>query len=126
MENVKIKNYNLQHKIFKGVDSIVFTDKTNPQRFYAIKVTHLTPSANHTDDVSFEAKIFKRMETQPGFLKLHDFGKNEHYTYTVTELQGPSLNYLLRLCKGVFSLKTTIMLFDQMVGSTGYKSALHA
>lgn len=93
----------------------MFTDKTNPDKYYAIKITHLAEEDIYGDDVSFEAKIFKRMEKKEGFLKLYDFGKYEHYMYLVTELQGPSVSYLLRLCKGVFSLKTSLMLFDQMI-----------
>ena len=67
-----------------------------------------------------EAKIYKLLNTslkhkQIGFPKLYCYGSEGDYNYLVMELLGPSLSELLAYCNGKFTLKTILLLADQIV-----------
>lgn len=49
---------------------------------------------------------------------MHWFGVEGDYNVMVIDLLGPSLEDLFNYCKRKFSLKTVLMLADQMVSST--------
>ena len=52
---------------------------------------------------------------------MHWFGVEGDYNVMVIDLLGPSLEDLFNYCKRKFSLKTVLMLADQMVSSlTGF------
>ncbi len=55
------------------------------------------------------------MELVAGFAKAFWFGEQGGYNVLVTELLGPSLEDLLNLCHRHFSLKTVLLLADQMI-----------
>ena len=68
-----------------------------------------------------EIQYFKLFESF-GFPRLHKQGislENE-FVYMVTDLLGPTLEDLFRLCGRKFSLKTTLMLFYQMLDRVGH------
>lgn len=55
---------------------------------------------------------------------MHWFGVEGDYNVMVIDLLGPSLEDLFNYCKRKFSLKTVLMLADQMVSSTSPLSLL--
>lgn len=57
-----------------------------------------------------------------GIPNVHWFGVEGDYNVMVIDLLGPSLEDLFNYCKRKFSLKTVLMLADQMVSSTGFLS----
>ena len=60
-----------------------------------------------------------------GIPNVHWFGVEGDYNVMVIDLLGPSLEDLFNYCKRKFSLKTVLMLADQMVSKTGsYESDL--
>lgn len=63
----------------------------------------------------YEAKVYKQLRLNPGFPKLLHFGTEKRYNAMVIELLGPSLEELFNLCKRRFSLKTVLMLIDQLL-----------
>ncbi|KAH8334371.1 casein kinase I [Drosophila kikkawai] len=63
----------------------------------------------------YEAKVYKQLRLNPGFPKLLHFGTERRYNAMVIELLGPSLEELFNLCKRRFSLKTVMMLIDQLL-----------
>lgn len=55
------------------------------------------------------------MENVPGFAKVYWQGTQNKFNLIVMDMLGPSLQDLFQLCGKNFSLKTTLMLADQMV-----------
>lgn len=54
---------------------------------------------------------------------MHWFGVEGDYNVMVIDLLGPSLEDLFNYCKRKFSLKTVLMLADQMVSLTALTAA---
>lgn len=50
-----------------------------------------------------------------GFAKIYEYGYESDYHYLIMSLLGPSLEQLLKLCGGSFSLKTTIIIALQIL-----------
>ena len=51
---------------------------------------------------------------------VYECGVEGRYNYLVMELMGPSLESLLNPCGHIFTLKTTLMLLDQMLANIQY------
>ncbi|KAH8366447.1 hypothetical protein KR084_006423 [Drosophila pseudotakahashii] len=63
----------------------------------------------------YEAKVYEKLIHRPGFPELFHFGGEKNYNAMVIELLGPSLEELFNVCKRRFSLKTVLMLTDQLL-----------
>jgi serine/threonine protein kinase len=78
----------------------------------AIKLEH------HTIDPSFleyETEIYKSLSGRTGFPLVYWSGFQDDYRALVFELLGPNLEDLFRYCGNQFSLKTTLMIADQLL-----------
>lgn len=79
--------------------------------------------------LDYEAKVYKCLEGTPGIPRMHYFGVVEgEYSAMVMDLMGPSLEDLFNYCERKLSLKTVLMLADQMlqrVEYVHYKHFLH-
>jgi casein kinase 1 len=62
-----------------------------------------------------EAKICKALQGGTGIPRLHWYGQENSFNIMVIDLLGPSLEDLFNLCNRKFSLKTVLMLTDQMI-----------
>jgi len=67
----------------------------------------------------YEAKLLKQLQGSPGFASVH-YADTHHepegdYKVMVTDLLGPSLEDLFNICHRRFSLKTTLMIADQLL-----------
>ena len=78
----------------------------------AIKLEYL-----HGDHLQLENEIdiYKSLAGGPGIPSLYWFGTKGEYNAMVVERLGPSLEELLNCCNRKFSLKTVLMLSDQLV-----------
>lgn len=78
--------------------------------------------------LDYEAKVYKCLEGTPGIPRMHYFGVVGDYNAMVMDLMGPSLEDLFNYCSRKFSLKTVLMLADQMlqrIEYVHYKHFLH-
>lgn len=62
-----------------------------------------------------ELHVYRSLAGQPGIPSVHWEGEECEYRVMVLDLLGPSLEDLLTFCGGRFSLKTTLMLADQLI-----------
>jgi casein kinase 1 len=76
----------------------------------------------------YESKLIKLLQGGPGIPAVHWFGTEGAYNVMVLDLLGPSLEDLFNKCDRLLSIKTTLMLADQMICRIEYvhcKSFLH-
>lgn len=74
-----------------------------------------THSASGSTPLQQESKIYKTLQGGPGVPWMMWSGKKDGYNVMVIDLLGPSLEDLFRRCNRHFSLKTVLLLADQMV-----------
>ncbi|KAM8703537.1 hypothetical protein ACLKA7_008199 [Drosophila subpalustris] len=67
-----------------------------------------------------EAKIYNILRGGVGFPRIRYFGTEGSYNVLVVDLLGPTLEDLLNFCSRNFSLKTTLMLADQILARVEY------
>ena len=78
------------------------------------------PSTHHASSctpLQQESRIYKTLQGGPGVPWMMWSGKKDGWNVMVIDLLGPSLEDLFRRCNRHFSLKTVLMLADQMVCS---------
>ncbi|MCO5572750.1 hypothetical protein L7F22_026509 [Adiantum nelumboides] len=76
----------------------------------------------------YEAKIYRILQGGTGIPNIRWCGVEGDYNVLVLDLLGPSLEDLFNFCSRKFSLKTVLMLADQMINRVEYvhsKSFLH-
>jgi len=76
----------------------------------------------------YEAKLIKHLQGVPGIANVHYCDVEGDYNVMVMDLLGPSLEDLFNICHRKFSLKTVLMIGDQMLYRIEYlhsKSFIH-
>jgi len=76
----------------------------------------------------FEAKLYKLLKGGVGIPEVHWIGKSKESNVMVMDLLGPSLENLFNFCNRKFTLKTVLMIADQMLSRIEYlhsRSYLH-
>lgn len=91
--------------VFSGVHMIAGKE-------VAIKVE---PAIARSSPLQQETKIYKTLQGGPGVPWMVWSGKSGMYNVMVTDLLGPSLEDVFRRCNRHFSLKTVLLLADQLV-----------
>jgi casein kinase 1 len=124
-------NYKLGAKIgFGSFGQIYSAVNIKTQQDVAIKVEDVNTRA---PQLIYEAKLYQAIhgdgsEPAEGFPKIHQCMTHSHYTLMVMDLMGPSLEDLHALCDKKFSLKTTLMIADQILARVEFlhnKGFLH-
>mmetsp|Transcript_16860 Transcript_16860/g.47880 ORF Transcript_16860/g.47880 Transcript_16860/m.47880 type:complete len:322 (-) Transcript_16860:42-1007(-) len=64
----------------------------------------------------YESKLYKIIGGYPGIPNVHWYGVEGEYNVMVLDLLGPSLEDLFNFCERRFTIKTLLMLADQMIG----------
>jgi serine/threonine protein kinase len=91
----------------------------------AVKIHRETPNP---EDVFGEADLYKFLAGGCGIPAVHWEGWHKSIFATVTELLGPSLEDLFEYCHRQFSLKTVLMIADQLICRLRYvhsKGVIH-
>ena len=69
---------------------------------------------------AYEYRLYRILHHKPGIPNVHWFGKEGDYNVLVMDLLGPSLEDLFNFCKRTLSLKTILMLADQLIARLEY------
>ncbi|XP_014272266.1 casein kinase I isoform X3 [Halyomorpha halys] len=88
----------------------------------------LEPVRTQHPQLLFEGKLYKYLQGHCGIPNIRWYGTERDHNVLVMDLLGPSLEDLFNFCKRRFSLKTVLMLADQMIRLVQYvhsKSFIH-
>lgn len=122
--NLKVgKIYKLTKKIGQGAFGEIFLAiNTKTEEEYAVKLELIT--CPHPQ-LFFEAKLYQYIHSEPtdfdkGIPQVYYSGSEGEYNIMVMDLLGPSLEDLLNKTNRRFSLKTVLLLIDQMISRIEY------
>ena len=105
--------YRLRHKIGSGsFGDIYLGSDIQSGEEVAIKLESI--KSRHPQ-LLYESKLYKILAGGVGIPNLHWFGIEGDYNVMVMDLLGPSLEDLFSFCGRKFSLKTVVMLADQVI-----------
>jgi len=115
--------YCLGRKLGSGsFGEIYFVVDTQTGEELAVK---LESSKSKYPMLAFEAKLLKHLQGAPGFAKVHYSDVDGDYNVMVMDLLGPSLEDLFNMCHRRFSLKTVVMIAEQMLYRIEYLHSKH-
>ncbi|KAK3028137.1 hypothetical protein RJ639_038998 [Escallonia herrerae] len=83
----------------------------------------LEPVKTKHPQLHYESKIYMLLQGGTGIPNLKWFGVEGEYNVMVIDLLGPSLEDLFNYCNRKFSLKTVLMLADQLINRVEYMHA---
>jgi len=120
------ETYRLDRKIGSGSYGVIFlgTNITSGERV-AIKM-ELRSARN--PKLGTEYKIYQILAGGAGISHVHWFGRAGKYNALVLDILGPSLHDLFKFCGKKFTLKTVLMLADQLLERMEYihsKNIIH-
>jgi len=76
----------------------------------------LEPVKSRHPQLLYESKLYKIFQGGVGIPHIRYFGQEQDYNVLVMDLLGPSLEDLFNFCSRRFTMKTVLMLADQMIG----------
>ena len=120
------QDFEVQYRLGQGSFGIIFFAKdlkTNKE--YALKIEE------HSDkypQLSKEYSIYRRLSGGHGIAKVHWFSREEDFNIMCMQLLGPSISHFFNYCNRRFSLKTVLMIADQLISRLEYmhnKNLIH-
>jgi casein kinase 1 len=118
--------YRLGKKIGSGSFGDIYLG-TNIQTNQDVAIK-LEPLKSKHPQLAYEYKLYKILAGGVGIPPVRWFGKEGDYNVLVMDLLGPSLEDLFNYCGRKFSMKTVLMLADQMIARIEFihsKSFIH-
>ncbi|CAL1702409.1 unnamed protein product [Somion occarium] len=113
--------YKLEEEIAMGGCGTVFQGvHTIAGKEVAIKLEPALGRPSCNTPLKQESKIYKTLMGGPGVPWIMYSGKQGDYNVMVIDLLGSSLEDLFRMCNRFFSLKTVLMLADQLISRIEY------
>lgn len=110
--------YCLDRKLGSGSFGVVYVgNDTETEQQVAVKVE---PTKSRHPCLLYEAKLYRLLAGGTGVPRVYWHGMEGGYNAMVMELLGPSLEDLFESCKCKFSLKTVLMLAEQMISCVEY------
>jgi casein kinase 1 len=113
--------YRIGRKIGSGSFGDVYKG-TNVQNGEEVGIKLESVKSEHPQ-LMFEAKLYKNLAGGVGIPSVHWYGVEGDFNVMVIDLLGPSLEDLFQFCNRKFSLKTVLMLADQMINRVEYVHA---
>ncbi len=116
MLNLKFGDFTPTKLLHVGQHSCLYEvidSKTN--QTYIVKLKNYPAEKQYSKDFYLEGKVIESMSGSKNIPRLIEQKVEETFAYIVMEKLGPSLAELLNYCNGQFSLKTTLLIFDQMI-----------
>jgi len=80
----------------------------------------IEPANSRHPQLAYEYRIYRSLQKQPGIPKVYWFGREGGFHALVIDLLGPSLEELFNYCGRHFSLKTILMITDQLLTRLEY------
>jgi len=110
---IKLNNkYLLKERLGGGSFGQIFRAvNLDNEAYVAAKLEKRSPNAT----LVREAKVISDMRGQTGFPSLYDYGKEDSYNFIIVSLLGWNLEKLFKACHHRFSLKTVLMIADQIL-----------
>uniref|UniRef100_A0A8C5KNP8 Casein kinase I isoform alpha n=1 Tax=Jaculus jaculus TaxID=51337 RepID=A0A8C5KNP8_JACJA len=110
--------YKVMRKIGSGSfgDIYLATHITNGEEV-AVKLE--SQKARHPQ-LLYESKLYKILQGGVGIPHMRWYGQEKDYNVLVMDLLGPSLEVLFNFCSRRFTMKTVLMLADQMISRIEY------
>ena len=78
----------------------------------------LQPTVPRNSPIRQESKIYKTLSGSPGIPWIMWSGKHGDFDVMILDLLGPSLEDLFKMCNKHFSLKTVLLIADQLVSTS--------
>jgi casein kinase 1 len=113
--------YRLGRKIGSGSFGDIYIG-TNVQTGEEVAIKLESIKSRHPQ-LLYESKLYKILAGGVGIPNVHWYGVEGDYNVMVIDLLGPSLEDLFSFCNRKFSLKTVLMLADQMINRVEYVHA---
>jgi len=110
--------YRLGRKIGEGSFGDIYLG-VNIQTEEEVAIKLESVRAKHPQ-LLYESKIYRILQGGVGIPNLHWFGVEGDFNIMVVDLLGPSLEDLFNYCGRKFSLKTVLMVADQMISRIEY------
>jgi casein kinase 1 alpha len=113
---------NLKYRLVRKIGSGSFGDiylGINIQSGEEVAVKLESHKARHPQ-LLYESKLYKILQGGVGIPHIRWYGQEKDYNVLVMDLLGPSLEDLFNFCGRRFTMKTVLMLADQMIGRIEY------
>mmetsp|Transcript_41146 Transcript_41146/g.36473 ORF Transcript_41146/g.36473 Transcript_41146/m.36473 type:complete len:200 (-) Transcript_41146:466-1065(-) len=108
------KKYCLRERLGGGSFGQIYLAKNiENEHNVAIKLERKSSSQNLT--LSREARVLSDLIGETGFPNIYHYGKEDHFCYMVMSLLGLNLEKLFKMTSRKLSLKTVLMIVDQML-----------